>query len=181
MDDDSIPFVEPIKLQKPLGVVRFAADRTRPDLDFACSFVARFAANPKAPHIDLIMRIIKYLVSTRDELLVLGSISSTVVLTASADASFIRGDDSKSQLAYCLFLSDDSGTVMAKSQRDKAVSISSFQSETHALTEVIKTIIWFRELLNELNFPCSTPTVIYQDNTAVIESTSRIGKDSQNT
>jgi hypothetical protein len=97
-----------------------------------------------------------------------------------SDASFVRGGDSKSQLSYSsLFLFTDSGTFYTKSQKDKTVSLSSFHSEINALVETIKMILYFRELLNELGYHQTEPTLIYSDNMSVIQVSETLNKDNR--
>jgi hypothetical protein len=96
-----------------------------------------------------------------------------------SDASFIRDDDSRGQLSYSLFLSDDSGSFFTKSQKDKNVSISSFHSEINALVETVKIIIYYRGILAELKQFQNEPTVIFVDNQSVIMVSNNVTKDNR--
>jgi hypothetical protein len=111
--------------------------------------------------------------------MLVGSPTGQITLSASADASFIRGDDSKGQLAYNLFLSIDSAPVLSKSQRDKNVAISSFHAEINALVEVTKSVMWARELLRELGHQQRDPTRVFQDNTALLDAVDKLGGDAR--
>jgi len=162
-----------------LGKLRFLADRTRPDISFACSFLARFAVAPNAQHRKLALRVVGYVLDTVEETMVIGSCRGEIKLTASADASFIRGGESKGQIGYSMYLSEDSAAVHTKSQKDKNVAISSFHAEVNALVEAIKFALWARELLEELGVPMEEPTVIDQDNTGVIEAVGKESSDSR--
>ena len=150
-----------------LGLLRFIADRTRPDIAFATSFMARFLIKPTKNQYEAVIRIIRYLLCTQDYCLKLGS-KEPIELFAYVDASFANELDSKSQLAYYIYLSRDSGCVYWKSMKDRYVSISSTHSEIHALLECVKTVLWYRDLLEELGFEQKSPTVIYEDNANVI-------------
>jgi hypothetical protein len=112
-----------------LGKLRYLADRTRPDICFAASFLARFANKPTTKHVKAIYQTLGYADMTKEYGLIIGSPSGEINLFAMSDASFIRDDDSRGQLSYSLFLSKDSGSFFTKSQKDKNVSISSFHSE----------------------------------------------------
>jgi hypothetical protein len=172
--DGSVPPIMDV-----VGQLRYLADRTRPDIGYATSFLARFAAKPTVEHQKLAMRVLRYLKGTRSYKLVIGSPTSEVKLFAAADASFVRGGDSKAQQGYCLFLSENSGCIYSKSQKDKNVSISSFHSELNALVEAAKCVIYYRGFLGELGYPQHSPTCIYQDNISVINASSAIGSDSR--
>jgi hypothetical protein len=160
-----------------IGSIRFPADRTRMDIAFAASFIARFASNPTKAQLDAAQRVAGYLFATKDLGINVGSYDKKIVLTAYADAAFATEADSKSQLAYQLYLSEDSGCVLWRSMKDKSVSLSSTQSEIHALVECLKTIMWYRELLKELGFPQKGPTTVYQDNVNVINLSELGGSD----
>ena len=58
--DGSIP-----TLQEIVGKLRYLADRTRPDIAFATSYLARFAANPAPEHWKLALRTVQYLKGTK--------------------------------------------------------------------------------------------------------------------
>jgi hypothetical protein len=122
-----------------LGKIRYLADRTRPDIMFA----ARFAVNPTQHHLDAMYQVIGYLKGTKERCLHIGSPAGEIESFAMCDASFVRGEDSKGQSAYYLFLSNDSGAFYCycKSQKDKNVSISSLHAEMNALVEATKMII----------------------------------------
>jgi hypothetical protein len=102
-------------LLKILGKLRFLADRTRPDISFACSFLARFAIAPNSEHRKLAIRVVGYLLDSIKETRVVGSCKGEIKLSASADASFIRGGESKGQIGIALYLSEDSAAVHSKS------------------------------------------------------------------
>jgi hypothetical protein len=173
---------EPVQLNMmdKVGCIRFPADRTRPDIAFAASFIARFANSPTKAQVQAAVRVAEYLQSTKDIGINVGSRDRNITLHAYADAAFATEEDSKSQLSYQFYLSEDSGCILWRSMKDKSVSLSSTQSEIHALVECIKTIIWYRELLKELGYEQVNPTTVYQDNVNVI-SLSELGGSDKNT
>jgi hypothetical protein len=158
-----------------LGKIRYLADRTRPDI----MFVASLAVNPTQHHLDAMYQVIGYLKGTKERCLHIGSPAGEIELFAMRDASFVRGEDSKGQLAYYLFLSNDSGAFYCKSQKDKNVSISSLHAEMNALVEATKMIIYYRESLEKLHFPQKKPTTIHVDNQGVIAVVNAFGKDNR--
>jgi hypothetical protein len=164
-------------IQDMLGKIRYLADRTRPDIMFPASFLARFAASPSKGHLDAMFQVIVYLKgTTRDRCLHIGSNSGEIELFAMSDASFVRGCDSKGQLAY---YPKDSGSLYCKSQKDKNVSVSSLHAEMNALVEATKMIIYYRESLDELHFPQSKATIVHVDNEGVIAVVKSFGKENR--
>jgi hypothetical protein len=172
---------QPNILEDLLGKLRYLADRTRPDIAFVASFIARFAINPTVEHTQAIFQTIGYLDKTRELGLLIGSLTKQINLFAMSDTSFIRDDNSKGQLSYSIiFLADDAGAFYTKSQKDKsATSISSFHSEINAPVEAVKMIIYYRGILEELKYTQNHPTVIYADNQNVIMVSNNIMKDNR--
>ena len=163
-----------------LGKVRYLADRTRHDLAFAASFLAIFAVEPKEEHVDAVFQTLGYLMmKTKERSLKVGSLNNEIKLFGMSDASYIRSGDSKGQLSYCLFMSKDSGAFVSKSQKDKTVSISSFHAEVNALVECVKSVLYYRDFLEEINFKQNDPTTVYVDNESVIGIATSIAKDNK--
>ena len=170
-----------VETQPPIldfvGMIRFLADRLKPDLAYAASFMARFASSPTEEQKKLIPRICQYLLHAKDKKIIIGSKKKEIKLFAFADASFVRAGDSKAQLGYCFYLGTDCGAIHHKSQKDKTVSISSTHAEVNALVETVKMTTWIRALLQDIGFAQDEPTIIYQDNINVIYVTETIGHD----
>jgi hypothetical protein len=92
-----------------------------------------------------------------------GGYDKTLKLFGYCDASHLPHGDSKPRLGYCFFLNNESGTILARSFKDKSVSHSSCESEIKAIDETIRQAIWLRGFLSELGYPQIEPTVIYTD------------------
>jgi hypothetical protein len=88
------------------------------DIAFAASFIARFATGPTKTQLEAAHRVAEYLFSTKDLGINVGSYDKKIILTAYADAAFATEADSKSQLSYQLYLSEDSGCVLWRSMKD---------------------------------------------------------------
>ena len=84
-----------------------------------------------------------------------------MTLYAYCDASFAANDDGKSQTGYCFNLGHGNGVFHCKSQKQTTIALSSTEAEHEAATETVKEIIGLRELLKELGFKQTEPTVIY--------------------
>ena len=178
LDNDKDADQKEESMEEIVGQLRYLADRTRPDIAFAASFLARFAAKPTKLQKKLAMRTINYLYHTKNIPLIIGSNKKTIELFAMADSNHVRGGDSKAQLCFVLYLSKDSGPILLKSQKDKNVSISPAHSELNALVEAVKAIIFIRTFLKELNvLDENKPTIIYEDNQTVTNICKNIGSD----
>jgi hypothetical protein len=150
-------------MQEIIGKIRYLADRTRPDLLYPLSYLSRYLQSPSENVMLEVVRLLTYIKGTLNHQLIIGS-KQKISLVGISDASFSMVNDCKSQLGYCIFLSDDSGAVSNKSCKASTVTISSTQSEVYAAIEVIKEILWFRELLTNLFISVEDPTLILIDN-----------------
>ena len=150
-----------------VGKLRYVVDNTRPDSLFSASQLSSAAADPGEEHLLASAHLVTYLYSSRNIKLVLGG-TDPIFLECYTDSSFIEIGDSKSQLAYCMRLGKTSGMFLSRSIKDNHVSLSSAESELYAVKESIQDIIWARNLLEFLGFPCNSPTPIYEDNQAVL-------------
>ncbi len=72
-------------------------------------------------------------------------------------------DTRKSMTGYVYFLAG--GAISWKSARQSRITLSSQQAEYYALSEGCREAKWFRQLLIELGYPPTSPTVIYMDST----------------
>jgi len=166
--DESIPSIRDV-----VGAIRFLADRTRPDLLTAASMLGRGAHNPTDSHIQGAKQLLRFLNSTSNYSVKLGGDSNDqknhkeqIKLFAMADAAYVPGNDSKSQLGFTFFLNLNSGTICSKSHRDETISHSSTEAEIKAIDMAIIKALWFRGFLEELGFPQTEPTDIITDNKA---------------
>ncbi len=160
-----------------VGKIRYLADHSRPEMLYVASKLGTKQASAPPKYQKVVQDALAYLKATKGMGLRIGGKDKVIKLFAYADASFIAGDDSKSQLAYCVFVTRDSGAICCKSMKDKTVSLSSTEAEIKALVECIKEILWFRAFLAELGYPQNEATVIYQDNTSSIALATKLGSE----
>jgi hypothetical protein len=152
--------------------------KSRPDIQTAVSFGATHSVNPTRGDFEELIHCLKYLESTREAGLVLkaGEPNRDLILKCHVDASYLTHPDSKSHQGYCLSFGEI-GTFYSKSSKQQLVSTSSTQSEIKALQSLVIDIIFVIELCKEIGRPIKLPTIVFEDNAAVIalskEMTSR--------
>jgi hypothetical protein len=149
---------------------------TRPDIAYAVGQLSRFMEIPKMAHLRAAQRAFKYLKTTTTTGIgfTCGNFKTdeerrqSLRLEAFVDADWAGSiDDRKSTTGFVIHLAG--GPICWKSTKQTLVALSSAEAEYIALTEVVKELMWLRELLRELGFDQSaTPTVIYEDNQAAI-------------
>lgn len=93
--------------------------------------------------------------------------ASDMVLHASADASFAKYKDCKSQSGAMIWFGEFNAPVHVAVNKQTLVTRSSAEAEMVALSSVLEEVLWFRWLLAEIGLP-QPKTTIQQDNKSVI-------------
>jgi hypothetical protein len=153
------------------GSLRFAADKTRPDILFDLNVLSSKAHSPGPEHVRAARRILKYLKGTDDSFLVLGGRAS-VVPVGLCDASYTPDGDSLSQYGYCIHLNYRSGANIVKSKKSTTIPHSPCEAEVNAMDEIGREVEWVRLFLEEMGYGMKEPTIVYTDSTAGIDQTS---------
>jgi hypothetical protein len=177
----------PIRLEKYqsiVGKLLYTIQCTRLDIAFITTQLSRYTRNPSQYHLDAALHVIRYLRTTKH----LGLRYYTAkqpdiirpILTADTDADYSNDKDSKSisgHLAQLINQPENDGEVtkgniiIFNSSKQKCCTISTAESEYVAANKCARTVVWMRNLLNEIGFPQDAPTVIYGDNIACIYMT----------
>ena len=146
--------------------------KSRPDLAFAISGLARFMSSWGVPHFKQALRVLRYAYQSRSESLTYRKGNGELVIRAFVDADFGDprdtglGDKWKSQGGYLIYL--DGNLVHWSSKRHKCVTLSSMEAEYVEAAKCGQEIMWFRRLMNDLGFKQKRANAVYEDNKACI-------------
>lgn len=162
-----------------IGKLRFIADHGRWDILLATGEVSKHADHPSDQQCRVLDRIKNYLRSTNDLSLVLGD-TDDIELYAYADASSTAEGNSTCRIAGCLFLGRKSGAFDAFSRVCPIVGLASAYDETVATMEVVKRVIYARDILDFLRFTPVGPTRIYVDSRSMIELAKQLKYNAKN-
>jgi hypothetical protein len=163
-----------------LGLLIFLI-KTRPDIAFAVSAAGTKSANPTDQDYENLLKIVFYLKGNAtagityhsdypnakrndNDKLEIGD----VVIVAHADASFNIHSDSRSHTGFMIALGKYAAPIESISKKQSRICLSSTESEHEAIFELTKSIIWWRELLEEIGFEQKDATIIYEDNLSTI-------------
>ena len=141
---------------------------TRPDVGYAVNLLSRYLQNPTNLLMDAADRVLSYLNRTK----LLGIRYATdvpIVPVGWSDSAF--NDDratGRSTGGYTIGLKG-SGPIMSATKRIKTVSLSSCEAELKLLTETTQRTCWLRNILEEMHLLPRGPTLIWEDNTGVID------------
>jgi hypothetical protein len=150
------------------GALRFVTDRTRRDLSVSLGEISSNGAeHPSDNHVRVANQMLQYLSNSVDKQMCLGG-DTAIELFGFCDASYVTTGNCKSRLGGCLFLGLDAGAFHSFSKSDTTVSHSSTEAEIKALDELIRDILWIRDILEFVQCPMEGPTKIYMDNRSAI-------------
>ena len=161
-------YVDKVLYQSAVGSLLYLLMRTRPDITFAVSCVARFCSNPTTQHMRAVKRILRYLRGTTNQGLLYKKNGSKEVVGFS-DADWGGDvDDRKSTSGYVFQIGGS--TVSWRSKKQTSVALSTAEAEYISLSAATQEAVWIRQLCAELSAkpPIYDPTVIFEDNQSTI-------------
>ena len=132
-----------VPYREAIGALNWAALSTHPDIAFAISTVAWFAAEPGPAHWEAVKRIFRYLAGTRELWLSYGETRRTLEGYADADGSM--AEDRHTITGYTFLI--DGGTISWSSKRQEIVFLSTTESKLVAATHVMKEALHWCGLL----------------------------------
>ncbi|NBX98326.1 hypothetical protein EBQ81_05715, partial [bacterium] len=160
--EDEAEHMGKVPYASAVGSIMYASLGTRVDVAYALSQVSRFSSNPGVGHWEAVKRVIRYLNGTKEWSLTFHG-ATGLDLVAYSDADFSSCvDTSKSNSGQVLLVG---GTAVEwKSKRQPIVAQSTTEAEYVAMADATKSIMWFRELMEELGEKQVGPTVLHVDN-----------------
>ncbi|EJD32620.1 hypothetical protein AURDEDRAFT_77562 [Auricularia subglabra TFB-10046 SS5] len=159
-DMESVPFRE------ALGLLLWIANGTRSDLQFLANLLSQFAHNPGRAHWEALKYGVRYLVGTRNRVLVFGGTNDG--LRGYCDASFgTEALDWRSMSGYAFTLFG--GAISWRAKKQSVVALSTAEAEYIALSQATREVIWIRSFMGELFGQLNLPTPIHVDNKSAID------------
>ena len=139
---------------------------TRPDISYAVGMISRFMHLPQVPHMEAVMRILRYLKGTSSRGVFFQK-NDHLDLMAYIDADWAGDRDSrKSTSRYFTLVGGN--LVTWRSKKQKVVALSSAEAEFRSIAKAITKILWLKKLLSALNFPPTKAGKLFCDNQAAI-------------
>ncbi|CAI7788755.1 unnamed protein product, partial [Closterium sp. NIES-54] len=151
-----------------VGCLMYLMTRTRPDLAYPLSLLARYVApgRHRKVHFDAAKRVLRYLCSTSGMGLVLGGRGS-VVLTGHSDTSW-ADDQATQRSSQGYTFSLGAGSVSWRSSRSSSMLGSNCEAEIYAGPMAAQKLRWLTYLLTDLGERPRSPPVLYVDNKAML-------------
>ncbi|GAA5992526.1 hypothetical protein JCM11641_006981 [Rhodosporidiobolus odoratus] len=156
-----------------LGALVWLSSCTRPDLAFAVSVASRYSSCPAERQWALLERVCRYIAGTLNHGL-LSTPSATNKpfspdhLSGWSDSNHAADKGSRRSVSGFVFCIGDDFFIFTaicwSSRRQRSVAISSTEAEYMALLEAAREAVWLRQLLAEVGFSPSSPTLIRGNN-----------------
>lgn len=151
--------------QAIVGSLLYLSTKTRPDIAYAVSCIARFSAKPTREHWTAVKRVLRYLQGTSKFGLLYGNVSVNVVGYSDADWAGDIGDR-KSTSGYVFLLGG--AAISWKSSKQTCVALSTAEAEYIALSAASQEAVWLQQLFSDLLNERIQETVIFEDNQLAI-------------
>jgi len=138
------------RYQTVIGSLLYLMLGTRPDIAFAVTKLAQYAANPSQEHMDKALYICRYLVGTQEYRLTYDG-PSGAGLVACTDSDWASDPTGRrSQTGFFLKLAG--GLISWTSRAQKTIALSSTEAEYMALSDCSRQVVWMHTLLGELGY-----------------------------
>ena len=150
------------KYREIIGAILYVATVCRPDIAVAVGLLSRVLEVPTADTMTAAMRVLRYLVSTK-ELGLRWTVGADTVLSGMSDSNWAVV---KSTSGYVFFLAQAAIAYVSKKQA--SIAMSSTEAEIMAASLAALEAVFLRGLLSELDCLQESPTVLGVDNQGAI-------------
>ena len=161
------------KYQRAIGFLHFLVMGTRPDIAYATNILSRFVSNPDAIHWQAIGKIYGYIKSTRSFSLTYSKCGWKPKGQSDANhGGDITSDITTPPRSFGAYIfTSAGGPISWTTKRQVKTAISSFDSETIALSKATSEAIYIKNYYEELGLN-SGPVLIETDNNSIIQAMS---------
>ncbi|GMF57644.1 unnamed protein product [Phytophthora fragariaefolia] len=156
-----------------VGSLVYLTCGTRPDISVVVAKLSRFLENPGRKHWDAGIKVVRYMLKTKDVGITYDGLLGTELVAYSDTDWAGNRDDLRSVSGMILMMCG--APVMWRSTFQKTVALSSTEAEYMALSECAKECIWMRRLLMDIGAEQVGATVIYEDNQGAMALAKNVG------
>ncbi|CAL8152565.1 unnamed protein product [Prunus armeniaca] len=156
---------DPAKYRRLVGRLIYLTI-TRLDITYAVHVLSRFMHEPRIPHMDAAVRILRYLKYTPGQGILFPT-QDDLKLKAFCDSDWAGCPTTRrSTTGYCVFLGNS--LISWRTKRQKTVSLSSAEAEYRAMASTCCELSWLQCLLQDLQLTHSEPVTLHCDNQAAL-------------
>ena len=121
------------------------ATMTRPDIECAVRAVARFCENPGLAHKKAVMKILQYLLHTKEWGITYGGQRCGLCMEAHTDSVFGACLDTRRSVSGAVLMLAK-GAISLHSRMEEVTASGTSEAEYVALSEVVKEVIFLRQV-----------------------------------
>jgi hypothetical protein len=161
-DMSNVPYRELV------GCLLYAAIVAFPEIQFACSKLSEFNANPGRPHWEAAKHCLRYLKGIKNEQLIFKNTGGKIILRGFVDSDFAGDKDGrKSRSGFLFYIGGN--LISWTSKKQHRLGTSSTHAEIMAASLAAKEVVYLRGILGDLGFAQNWPTELYEDNGGCIQ------------
>ncbi|KAG5556472.1 hypothetical protein RHGRI_006920 [Rhododendron griersonianum] len=139
---------------------------TRPDIVYSIQTLSQFMHQPKKPHLEAALRVLRFIKGTPGQGL-LFSATNNLALKAYCDSDWAGCPTTRRSITgYCIFLGNS--LVSWKAKKQSNVARSSAEAEYRAMSATCLELTWLRYILHDLKVIQENPAPLYCDNQAAL-------------
>jgi Reverse transcriptase (RNA-dependent DNA polymerase)/Integrase core domain/gag-polypeptide of LTR copia-type len=150
------------EFRKIIGMLLYISTNSRPDISASVGILSQRVAKPRDIDLKESLRIVKYLLKTKNHSLIFGDHRSQAPLQAFSDANWAEDQTDRKSTSGSL-CQVFGAPVSWFSKKQDVVAISTTESEYYALTETIREVIWLKELLTDFKIFVKQPIPVFMD------------------
>jgi hypothetical protein len=152
--------------QEKVGSLQYLSKMTRLDISYPTKEVSKHCHNPGPQHMKAVNRILAYLKTTKNHRLKL-NVGGDIQIRDYADADFAGNlETRRSTTGFVIMLGN--APISWRSTDQRCVSLSTLESECHALSTSVVESLWLRDVLQEINGDAERCIQCFEDNAACL-------------
>lgn len=156
---------DPMRYRRLIGRLIYLTV-TRPDIVYSVRTLSQYMHEPRKPHWEAAIRVLKYIKSTPGQGLLLPR-ENNLKLTAFCDSDWAGCRTTRRSISgYCIFLG--SSLISWKSKKQTNVSRSSAEAEYRSMANTCLELTWINYLLRDLRVSQTGPASLFCDNQAAL-------------